>query len=198
MLPLVALIMVLVGFAGLGLGRFGEAAVSRARARTAADAAALAGAAEGKDAARVMARANGASLVDYDEDDKTARVRVRLGRAEATAKAERRDFGAGPAGSTIGLAPAMRAALSRAAGLLGAPVPITSGFRSRAQQAALFARRGSNPYPVAPPGSSMHERGLAIDVPISFVPRLKAIARQAGLCQPYPKADPVHFEVCRG
>ncbi len=96
-----------------------------------------------------------------------------------------------------GLAAGIRAALARAAQLLGQPVPVTSGFRTRAQQAALWNQRANNPYPVAPPGSSMHERGLAIDVPASFVPRLLAVAARAGLCQPYPRTDMVHFELCR-
>ena len=90
----------------------------------------------------------------------------------------------------------MQAALARAEQLLGEPVPITSGFRSTEEQATLYARRSDNPYPVAPPGSSMHERGLAVDVPAAFVPRLLSVAAQAGLCQPYPESDPIHFEVC--
>ncbi|MER3452635.1 MAG: hypothetical protein C4344_02855, partial [Acidimicrobiia bacterium] len=44
-LPLVALVVVLSGIAAVWVGRVGGAAVQRARARTAADAAALAGAA---------------------------------------------------------------------------------------------------------------------------------------------------------
>jgi uncharacterized protein YcbK (DUF882 family) len=125
-----------------------------------------------------------------------------VGPAEATGRARRsgdRDDGTGGSGTgaTKGLAPAMRAALARAEQLLGAPVPITSGFRSAEAQAALYANRAANPYPVAAPGSSMHERGLAIDVPADFVPRLLAVASRAGLCQPYPADDPIHFEVCR-
>jgi hypothetical protein len=50
---------------------------------------------------------------------------------------------------------------------------------------------------VARPGSSAHERGLAIDVPASFVPVLLTVAQDVGLCHPYPVADPVHFELCR-
>jgi hypothetical protein len=91
----------------------------------------------------------------------------------------------------------MAAAIARAGALLGEPVPITSGWRSRAQQAALWARRATNPYPVARPGTSMHERGLAIDVPRSFVAALRSVAAAAGLCQPLPVSDPVHFELCR-
>ena len=202
-LPLVALAMVLAGAAILLLGRLGGAATARAGARNAADAAALAGAAEGRAAAEALAQANGAELLTYQDVGLDTLVRVRLGPAEATGRArrtgerERDGGGGGGSGPTKGLAPAMRAALARAEQLLGQPVPITSGFRSTEQQAALYANRAANPYPVAPPGSSMHERGLAIDVPVDFVPRLLTVASRSGLCHPYPDDDPVHFEVCR-
>jgi LAS superfamily LD-carboxypeptidase LdcB len=91
----------------------------------------------------------------------------------------------------------MAAALARAEHLLGRAVPITSGFRSATAQQALWAARASNPFPVAAPGTSMHERGLAVDVPLSFVSELARVAPEAGLCHPFPRADPVHFEVCR-
>ena len=96
-----------------------------------------------------------------------------------------------------GLTPEMAAAVARAGALLGESVPISSGWRSRAQQAALWAGRHTNPYPVARPGTSMHERGLAIDVPRAFVATLRTVAAAAGLCQPLPVSDPVHFELCR-
>lgn len=208
--PLVALAMAAAGGAALLLGHLGEAGVARAAARTAADASALAGAAEGEVAARDVATANGAVLLRYEVLGQDTRVTVRQGQAEAIARARRkpppvRGGRGGAAGSTTGLrgpnaqgglAPAMRAALARAEQLLGEPVPITSGFRSTEEQATLYARRADNPYPVAPPGSSAHERGVAVDVPAGFVPRLLSVAGQAGLCQPYPENDPIHFEVC--
>ena len=199
-LPFLALAIVLAGVIVVLLGRVGEAATGRASARTAADAAALAGAAAGRSAAVELARANRAELISYEEIGLDTRVRVRLGGAEATGRARRtgdRDDGKSGTGATKGLAPAMRAALARAEQLLGRPVPITSGWRSSDAQAALYANRATNPYPVAPPGSSMHERGLAIDVPADFVARLLEVAARAGLCQPYPADDPIHFEVCR-
>ena len=202
-LPFMALAIVLAGVIIVLLGRGGGAATSRAGARSAADAAALAGAAAGRSAAHDLAEANGAELISYREIGNDTEVRVRLGPAEATARARRtgdRDDGTGHGqgrGPTKGLAPAMRAALARAEQLLGHPVPITSGYRSSETQAALYANRAANPYPVAAPGSSMHERGLAIDVPADFVARLLQIASRAGLCQPFPDDDPIHFEVCR-
>lgn len=202
-LPFVALGMVLAGVCMVLLARVGGAATARAGARNAADAAALAGAAEGRAAAVALAQANGAELLSYSEQGLDTLVRVRLGPAEASGRARRngdRDDGTGGSGGTgptAGLAPAMRAALARAEQLLGQPVPITSGYRSTAQQAALYANRANNPYPVAAPGTSMHERGLAIDVPADFVARLLAVADKAGLCHPYPVDDPIHFEVCQ-
>ena len=199
LLPLVALVLVLFAGACLLLARLGGAAVLRARAVAVADAAALAGAVRGEDAAREVAEANGGRVDDYVRVNRSeAWVRVALGRAEATARAKRVPLPMPTAGSAAGLAPALRAALDRAARLLGRPVPVTSGYRSPAEQAALYARRSALPYPVAPPGQSMHERGLAVDVPRSFVPTLLSVAPAAGLCRPYPKADPVHFELCPG
>jgi Flp pilus assembly protein TadG len=67
------------------------AAVDRARASSAADAAALAGAAEGEDAARDVAAANGAVLVSYVADGSSVSVTVSNGAARASARARRDD-----------------------------------------------------------------------------------------------------------
>ena len=201
--PFVVVAMVTAGALALQIGRLGGAAAARAKAQTAADASALAGAADGREAARALAEANGARLVEYEELGSDARVVVELGPATARGRARREGWngdgpGQGSRGtSPNGLAPAMVAALARAEQLLGRPVPVTSGFRSAAAQQALWANRASNLFPVAAPGTSMHERGLAVDVPLSFVPELARVAPGAGLCHPFPKADPVHFEVCR-
>ena len=68
----------------------------------------------------------------------------------------------------------------------------------RAEQEALWDRRHANPYPVARPGTSDHERGMAVDVARADVPVVLAVAAEAGLCQPLPDRDPVHFVVCSG
>src|SRR3954454_23440344 len=44
---------------------------------------------------------------------------------------------------------------------------ITSGLRTFAEQMRLWNGRGSNPYPVARPGTSRHESGRAADVTIN-------------------------------
>lgn len=207
-LPFMVLAVVLAGTLALLVGKLGGAAGDRARAQTAADASALAGAAEGEDAARALASVNGARIIGYTQQGLDTRVVVELGRAQASGKAHRDGSrrgaalgsargGGGGGGGRGGLDQSMVAALDRAEKLLGGPVPITSGYRSPDKQRALWDDRANNPYPVAPPGSSMHERGLAVDVPLSFVARLAAVAGQVGLCHPFPERDPVHFEVCR-
>jgi hypothetical protein len=203
--PFAAAMVALCAAALVALVPAARALDDRARARTAADAAALAGAADGESAAREVAEANGAELVDMQVSDGETVVQVRVGEVEAYAKA-RAIHGAsvdgvggavaGGRGSRRGLAPAMLAALARADGLLGRPVTVVSGLRTHAEQQALWERRATNPYPVARPGTSDHERGLAIDVPRGEVDDLRRVAGAAGLCQPLPAADPVHFVVC--
>jgi hypothetical protein len=207
-LPFVALLVLLAGACALVLGQLGAAAVGRAQARTAADAAALAGAAAGEEAARRLAEENGAAIGDYRTDGKDTEVRAFIGvdaehEADAIARARRSGRAWGGGGSASGragrdgLAPAMVAAVARAEQLLGRSIPIVSGLRSHAEQEALWRNRDRNPYPVARPGTSMHERGLAIDVPKWFAPLLARVAEAAGLCRPLPATDPIHFEVCR-
>ena len=196
MAPLLAVLVVAVGGLCLGLGRLGADAVRSAQARTAADAAALAGAAEDETAARTLAMANGGRLGGIEVDGEATQVWVELAGHRAVARAVAVGRGA-PATSTIrGLVPELRRALERAAELLGRPVPVTSGYRSTAEQQRLWERRHTNPYPVARPGSSMHERGRAIDVPRSFAPVLADVAARVGLGRPWPSTDPVHFELC--
>ncbi len=195
--PFIALFVFITAGLTMGVARFGAEASIAAQARTAADAAALAGAAEGEQAARQVAHINGARLVSFSVEGREARVTVELGGTKVSARAE----GSIPDFSIVvgatGLHPQLLNALARAEVLLGRAVPISSGWRSIEQQQRLYDNRGSNPYPVAKPGSSKHEQGLAIDVPLSFAPTLARIAGDVGLCQPVAKTDPVHFELCR-
>jgi hypothetical protein len=203
-LPLAAAMLAVVTVALVGLVPVGLAVRERAAARTAADAAALAGAVEGEQAAHDLAVANGGELVAFRRTGDEVVVRVRVGAAAADARARATTRAAPPATGPgavargrAGLAPAMLAALARADGLLGHPVSVISGLRTRAEQRALWDQRHTNPYPVARPGTSDHERGLAVDVSRSSVADLVAVAPAAGLCQPLPETDPVHFVVCR-
>jgi hypothetical protein len=199
--PWVVLATLLAGMAMLALARLGSEAVGSARAQTAADAASLAAAAGDDDGAESLARRNGSELAVVRRSGAVGRrsevavvVDGRGGAASATA------VGLWPppplTGTAALLAPAMQAAVHRAQQLLGEPIPIVSGYRSRAQQQRLWDARATNPYPVAAPGTSRHERGLAIDVGRGFVERLAAVGPAAGLCRPLPLIDPVHFELC--
>lgn len=97
--PLLCLALVVVAGLLVGLARLGSQAATRARAQTAADAAALAGAAEGEEAARSVAAANDGTLVEFVQAGALTEVEVRVGRATAVARAERLPSGwTGPAG----------------------------------------------------------------------------------------------------
>jgi hypothetical protein len=92
--------------------------------------------------------------------------------------------------SVSGLVLAMQVAIAKAEKLLGHPLALNSGYRTVAYQAQLCQRVSG---PCAPPGSSMHNFGMAIDVanPGELVP----IAGKIGLCQPLPGNDAVHFSL---
>ena len=86
-LPLMAFGLAMVVLAALILGAFGRATSDRARAQTAADAAALAGVVEGEAAAAELARVNGGELLRFQVDDGDTVVEVRVGRSVARARA---------------------------------------------------------------------------------------------------------------
>jgi len=93
LLPLVVPLLLLAGAMAWLVGEVAEVVVDRARARTAADAAALAAAVhrpEGTDVARWaamdLAEANGGVLMGFRSDADGVEVTVRVGRARATAR----------------------------------------------------------------------------------------------------------------
>lgn len=96
-LPLLLVVVLLAGVVGLGLVRVAVASAHRSSAQAAADAAALAGAAEGEDAARRLATANDAEVLSYRSDGMEVEVVVRRREVVATARArlvfEARTFG---------------------------------------------------------------------------------------------------------
>jgi hypothetical protein len=81
----IALVVLVVGL--LVVGRVGRTVVDRARARTAADAAALAGVGHGVAAARQLADRNGARLVAFDDAGDEVEVTVQVGSVRASARA---------------------------------------------------------------------------------------------------------------
>jgi len=169
--------------------RWAVEAAHASRAQAAADATAL-GVAQHGSAGRSVA---GDAAVSVHRSGATVSVRAVIGdqSAWASAIAETR-----VTQRRIGLAPSMVAAVARAEQLLGSPLQIVSGYRSPDHQQRLWDERHSNPYPVAEPGTSLHERGLAIDVALSQVGALQLVAASAGLCYPLPESDPVHFVAC--
>lgn len=73
-----------------------------------------------------------------------------------------------------------------------AKLVLTSGFRTRAEQTALYQKE---PGLAAPPGQSKHERGLASDVSDGQSGAwLTAHAQEFGLYQPMPGKEPWHLE----
>ena len=94
--PLVVVILLVLMVAVAATVEIGRFLDESARARTAADAAALAGAAAGRTEAAALAEANGGLLLSYTElqadGDSNAllvTVAVQVGRARQTARAER-------------------------------------------------------------------------------------------------------------
>jgi len=85
--PAVGLVILVLVVALLMLAHLGGATVDRARARTAADAAALAAAGDTDEAAASLAAQNGAELVEVTRSDRDVEVVVRVGEVRATARA---------------------------------------------------------------------------------------------------------------
>jgi len=73
---------------------------------------------------------------------------------------------------------------------------VTSGYRSYATQAKLYKDfiEGRALYPANPPGQSMHERGLAIDVVSDNLTKLVSLLTSTGLSWAGPR-DEVHFQM---
>lgn len=74
-------------------------------------------------------------------------------------------------------------------------VVVTSAYRSYSEQLKLWLNRSRNPYPVAPPGRSKHQLGLAFDLsaPPATLAALGAVWRQMG--GTWSSSDAIHFEV---
>lgn len=89
LVPMVAVVIAVVLLLGLVVVRLGLQLDRRARAQSAADAAALAGATEGEDVAGAMSEANGAVLESFVVRGSEVEVVVRIGDQRATARARR-------------------------------------------------------------------------------------------------------------
>lgn len=193
----------------------GDIVSRRARAQYAADAAALAaagamipGAADDpKSEARRYAEANGAELVSCDcaPASGAAEVTVSVGDIEAQARAVLDMTRVAPRylGTTSeGLHPVLGEAVRKLLAAGRGSVVLSSGWRSTDRQTKLWQdalrRYGSAERAddwVARPGSSMHERGLAVDLggDVELATRLVG---ELGLPlhRPLPH-EPWHFEL---
>lgn len=94
--PLMVVMLLVLMVAVVATVEVGQLLDESARARTAADASALAGAAAGRGEAAALAAANGGVLLSYTEQETAGdvdallvTVEVRVGRASQTARAER-------------------------------------------------------------------------------------------------------------
>ena len=170
-----------------------RASAGRVRAQAAADAAALAAAQElvvpsdrtPAEVAAEYAEMGGARLMacrcDPGADDVVVTVELdaRLPFLDQvrTVTASARAVVAAP-GGTEGLRPMFAARLSCLFGRVDG-LSIVSGFRTRAQQAALYREK---PHLAAPPGHSNHERGLAADLAFASDAARRAAHREAAAC----------------
>lgn len=199
----------------IGTVHVARAAGDRARAQLAADAAALAAVAESgpygdgepEIAARDFARMNGAKLLSCicPEGATAMQVEVAVGDMEARARAVIEPELFRPQASQFapsGLHPLLRAAVESLIARSHGSVHVVSGYRSPQEQQILWTdalqRYGSAEEAddwVAPPGHSMHERGLAVDLggDLALAARL---VDELGLPLHRPLSnEPWHFEL---
>jgi LAS superfamily LD-carboxypeptidase LdcB len=189
-LPLLGIVMALAMITMMGLVTLANQATELAVSQSAADAVALAMVADDADVGRQVAEANNATIELITTSGTKQVVEVRVGPATRTAAAQ------GNQPDNAGLAPAMAAAIATTEDRLGHNLAVSSGFRSFAEQTWRWEHRASNPHPVAHPGTSRHETGLAIDISSSQAEQIAALNGITGLCRPMPVLDPVHFELC--
>jgi hypothetical protein len=192
-----------------------QAATLRTRAQVAADAAALAAVAESshygraspEEVARSYASLNGARLLDCRCTPGTTvmQVTVAIGTARAEARAvidPEEIVPASVAFDSRGLDPRLARAVEKVTEASGGRVYLRSGYRPPSRQAELWAaalaRYGDAETAddwVAPPGRSMHNRGLAVDLGGDLDLAVRLID-ELGLpmYRPLPN-EPWHFEL---
>ena len=193
----------------------GAAAALDGRAQTAADAAALAAVAESgpygsgapERVAEAYARMNGATIVECRCAPGATAVQVAVevdgALARARAVIDPEAFAPLVLGSGTGrLHPRLKAAVAQLVAASGGRISVTSGARSTAEQARLWqealAKYGSPEAAddwVAPPGQSMHERGLAVDLGGDLALAVELVERlDLPLWRPMDH-EPWHFEL---
>jgi len=192
-----------------------DRSAARARAQLGADAAALAAIAEsgpygGGDpqvAAAEYARMNGARLLSCicPRGATAMQVEAAVGDVTASARAviepDLLRPAEGVSGAT-GMHPLLKASVEKLIAASGGAIQVVSGYRSTHEQQALWTdalqRYGSAEVAddwVAPPGHSMHEKGLAVDLggDLALAARL-VVELDLPLHRPLPH-EPHHFEL---
>lgn len=200
---------------GAFLGDLGTATSQRSRAQAAADAAALAAVAESgpygrgqpERSAALYAHRNGGRLIECRCATGATAVQVTVSvegvSASSRAVIDPEAFAPALFGSASGhLHPLMANAVNELLAASNGSIAVTSGARSSAEQARLWAealqKYGSAEAAddwVAPPGHSMHERGLAVDLSGDIALALRLIEeRDLPLWRPMDH-EPWHFEL---
>jgi hypothetical protein len=193
----------------------GETTALRTRAQTAADAAALAAVAEsapsgGGDPSAVAARfagLNGGRVIEClcDVGATAMQVRVEVDGVIADARAVLDPSALVPLSlgfDAAGLNPRLDEAVRELVAAGRGAIRVVSGYRSSAEQTTLWTsalrRYGSAEAAddwVAPPGSSLHEKGLAVDLGGDLVLAVDLVRRLGlPLWRPLPN-EPWHFEL---
>jgi zinc D-Ala-D-Ala carboxypeptidase len=192
-----------------------QASTLRARAQLAADAAALAavaeagpyGAGDHETTAARFAAANGARVIECLCEPGATAVEVKVAVDDVVASARAifdptKLIPTGPIARTAELHPLLRSAVDRLLAEANGAVLLVSGFRSAERQTSLWnealARYGDPEVAddwVARPGSSMHERGLAVDLGGDLT-LARRLIETLGLPLYQPMAhEPHHFEL---
>jgi len=80
---------------------------------------------------------------------------------------------------------------------LNTEVPMVTAYRSYSEQSCLYSKYAGTSQPVAAPGTSRHESGLAIDVNRDWLngDNRRQAFRENGLCENVA-GDPGHYELC--
>lgn len=109
--------------------------------------------------------------------------------------------GAGLQGLNQDFADKFKAAAAEYKTITGKDIQVTSGLRDSAKQAELYKayKEGRSKFPAAPPGTSMHEHGRAVDVDLNSANELARLGllQKYGLSRPVAN-DPIHIQGASG
>jgi hypothetical protein len=109
--------------------------------------------------------------------------------------------GASLSGLDQNFASKFKAAAGEYKAITGKDIQVTSGLRDSAKQAELYKAyiEGRSKFPAAPPGTSQHELGRAVDVDLASANALEKLGllQKYGLSRPVAN-DPIHIQGASG